>query len=117
MMAQYKDVGLGGGQTLWHRLKGGGGVSWRETGQDWDADGSQSFEAAPTKGRVDPRRPDRGVLSNYYRSPELRPPPQVPASVLSRGVLLLTCGCESLLYPHCGNQDLMNRDEVLNIAP
>ena len=45
------------------------------------------------------------------------PPPQVPASVLSRGVLLLTCGCESLLYPHCGNQDLMNRDEVLNIAP
>lgn len=33
MMAQYKDVGLGGGQALWHRLKARGEVRRGETGQ------------------------------------------------------------------------------------
>lgn len=34
MMAQYKDVGLGRGQALWHCLKArGAGVGRRETGQ------------------------------------------------------------------------------------
>lgn len=62
MMARYKDVGLGGGQALWHCLKARGEVGRRETGQ-----GKRGKETADLLRRhppigADPRRPDRGPL-------------------------------------------------------
>lgn len=65
IMAQYKDVGLGQGQALWHCLKERGEVRWREKGVDRERerDGRESTQTAPTAHRrVDPQSPEWAAL-------------------------------------------------------